>query len=397
MVALARRSPYAPRVEHLPDPVELAASLVRVPSVTGHEAAVQGVIARWCDAHGLDARLVDAAPGRPNLLIEVGSQAPDAPSLLLNGHVDVVPPGDGWTRDPWSGAVEGGLLHGRGACDMKAGVATMLAGLVAAVRAVPEPRGRVTLACVVDEEDGGLGTRRTIAAGLRADWAVIAEPTECRPVRAAKGNCYLEVRVGGVAAHAGAPDAGANAIHAAAEVVERVRALDRELRGRAHSVLTAPCTGVGTIAGGTGTAIVPDGCVLTIDRRLLPGEDGASALADLERVLAAPLGVPGATVSASLLMEMPAMETPAGHPLLAAIEDAMAAAAIPAAAPEGWTAACDGGFLHRDLGIPVVLLGPGSLRRAHRPDETCPVAEIESVARAYAYLAGRVLAGAPTA
>ncbi len=136
--------------------------------------------------------------------------------------------------------------------------------------------------------------------------------------------------------------------------------------------------------------------MLTIDRRLLPGEDGASALADLERVLAAPLGVPGATVSASLLMEMPAMETPAGHParrdrgrdgsLQHPGRRAGGAGPVPATAASSTAISAS----------PSSCSDPARCA-AHRPDETCPVAEIESVARAYAYLAGRVLAGAPTA
>ena len=140
---------------------------------------------------------------------------------------------------------------------------------------------------MIDEEDAGRGTRAAIADGLDCDWAVVCEPTELRAVRAARGNCYLDVAVAGVSAHAGNPDLGVNAIHAAAQVVERVVALDRELQTRAHPLLIPPRTGVGVIEGGLLVSAVAPSCAIRIDRRTLPGEDGASALADLERVLAA--------------------------------------------------------------------------------------------------------------
>jgi acetylornithine deacetylase len=360
--------------------------------VTGEEAAVAEVAAGWLRAHGVEAHVVEAAPGRPNVIASIGT---GPRGLVLNGHYDVVPVGDGWTRDPWGAEIADGRLYGRGSADMKAGVACAMAAFVACARAVPNPQARLLLTLVIDEEDAGRGTRASIAAGLDCDWAVVCEPTELRAVRAARGNCYLDVTIAGVSAHAGNPDLGVNAIHAGAQVVERVVALDRELQTRTHPLLTPPRTGVGVIEGGLLVSAVAPDCAIRIDRRTLPGEDGASALADLQRVLAAtPIEPPEAQVSVEMTMEMPPFETPAGHPLLAALSAAAREAGAPAGEPVGVTYATDAGFIDRDGRIPVVVFGPGSVTEAHKPDESVPLADLPIAARTYALLAHRVLTGA---
>jgi acetylornithine deacetylase len=370
---------------------ELLRLLVSTPSVTGEERAVAEAAAGWLRVRGVDAQLVEAEPGRPNVIASLGS---GPRGLVLNGHYDVVPVGDGWTRDPWGAEIADGRLYGRGSADMKAGVACAMAAFVACARAVSEPRARLLLTLVIDEEDAGRGTRAAIAQGLDCDWAVVCEPTELRAVRAARGNCYLDVTVTGVSAHAGNPDLGVNAIHAGAEVVRRVVELDRELQGRTHPLLTPPRTGVGTIDGGLLVSAVAPDCRIRIDRRTLPGEDGASALADLERVLAAPPVEPAAAqVDVAMTMEMPPFETPAGHPLLVALSEAAAAAGAPDGEPIGVTYATDAGFLDRDGPVPVVVFGPGSVTEAHRPDESVPLADLPIAARTYAHLAHRVLTG----
>ncbi len=371
---------------------ELLRLLVSTPSVTGAEQAVAEVAAGWLRERGVEAQIVEAAPGRPNVIASIGS---GPRGLVLNGHYDVVPVGDGWTRDPWGAEIVDGRLYGRGSADMKAGVACAMAAFVACARAVPDPKARLLLTLVIDEEDAGRGTRAAIADGLDCDWAVVCEPTELRAVRAARGNCYLDVAVAGVSAHAGNPDLGVNAIHAAAQVVERVVELDRELQTRTHPLLIPPRTGVGMIEGGLLVSAVAPGCTIRIDRRTLPGEDGAGALADLERMLAArPIEPVDAKVTVEMTMEMPPFETPAGHPLLAALSAAAQEAGAPDGDPIGVTYATDAGFIHRDGRIPVVVFGPGSVTEAHKPDESVPLADLAIAARTYALLAHRVLTGA---
>jgi acetylornithine deacetylase len=373
--------------------VALLADLVRAPSVSGEEKPAVERLAAFLDKQGFAVTLEDAAPGRPNLVCQWGSE--EGPTLLLTGHSDTVPIGEGWSRDPFGAAIEDGRLYGRGSCDMKAGLAGMALALATLERAVPRPRGRVVFAACVDEEVGGLGTQAAIKAGLSADWAVIGEPTELQPIRACKGNCYFEVEITGKAAHAASPDRGVNAIYGAATAIRAAQLHDQELRRRTHALLGSPTLNVGTIAGGMIASAVPDRCILGVDRRLLPNETGESALADFRAALRHHLqGPEGLGHRAELRMELPPSEVEEGHPLVRALAEAAADSGAPGLPVGGWAAASDGGYLMRDARIPTVLFGPGSiLNQAHRPDEYVPLEETVIAARTYLLLGLRAVSG----
>ncbi len=375
----------------------LLADLVRQPSVSGEERPMVERLADFLDSHGLAVQLQEAAPGRPNLLCRWG--ADDGPTLLLTGHSDTVPVGNGWSRDPFGAEIADGRLYGRGACDMKAGLAGMALTMVALKRSSTRPRGAVLFAACVDEEVAGIGTQAAIRSGLAADWAVIGEPTELQPIRACKGNCYFEVEISGRAAHAGSPELGANAIYGAMHAVAATRRHGTELAQRRHPLLGTPSVSVGTISGGHGVSIVPDRCSFWVDRRLLPGESGAQALEELRdalrRHMPAAHGLPR---TETLRMELPPSEVAADHPLVAALASAARDSGAPQRPVGGWTAASDGGYLMRDARIPTVLFGPGSIvHQAHRADEFVALAETLTAARTYLTLAARVLGGGPDA
>lgn len=375
--------------------IRLTADMIRKPSVSGEEKSVVELLANFLADHGLPVEMDEAAPGRPNLSCLWG--ADEGPTLLLTGHSDTVPIGNGWTRDPFGGQLDNGKLYGRGSCDMKAGLAGMAVAMVALKRRMPRPRGRVLFAACVDEEETGIGTRAAIKAGLKADWAVIGEPTELQTIRAAKGNCYFEVEVAGRAAHAGFPDRGASAIYGAMRAVAGVEAHHKELQHRKHPLLGSPSCSVGTIQGGTGVSAVPDSCRFWIDRRLLPDETGESALNELSASLNRHVHMPEGTSRREFLrMEMPALELPLGHALIDAVKHATEDCGGPQRDAGGWAAACDGGYLMRDAGIPTVLMGPGSIvNQAHRPDEYVPIDQLVIAARSYAALAARLIGGEP--
>lgn len=373
--------------------IKLTAELIRRPSVTGAEKSVVELLANFLSDHGLPVRLDEAAPDRPNLTCLWG--ADEGPTLLLTGHSDTVPIGNGWTRDPFAGEIDDGRLYGRGSCDMKAGLAGMAIAMVALKRRMVRPRGRVSFAACVDEEESGIGTKAAIKAGLEADWAVIGEPTELQTIRAAKGNCYFEVEVSGRAAHAGSPERGANAIYGATRAIAAVEAHHAELQQRRHPLLGSPSCSVGTIEGGMTVSAVPDTCRFWVDRRLLPDETGESALAELSRALDRHAVMPAGTSHREYLrMEMPALELGEGHSLIDALRRTARDCGGPDLPVGGWSAACDGGYLMRDAGIPTVLLGPGSIvHQAHRPDEYVPVDQLIIAARTYAGLAARLIGG----
>jgi acetylornithine deacetylase/succinyl-diaminopimelate desuccinylase family protein len=373
--------------------IKLTAELIRRPSVTGEEKCVVELLANFLADHGLPVELDEAAPDRPNLTCLWG--ADDGPTLLLTGHSDTVPIGNGWTRDPFAGEIDDGRLYGRGSCDMKAGLAGMAIAMVALKRRMVWPRGRVLFAACVDEEESGIGTKAAIKAGLEADWAVIGEPTELQTIRAAKGNCYFEVEVSGRAAHAGSPERGANAIYGASRAIAAVEAHHAELQQRRHPLLGSPSCSVGTIEGGMTVSAVPDSCRFRVDRRLLPDETGESALAEFSHALDRHAVMPAGTTRREFLrMDMPALELREGHSLIGTVKRAAQDCGGPDLPVGGWSAACDGGYLMRDAGIPTVLLGPGSIvHQAHRPDEFVPIDQLVIAARSYAALAARLISG----
>jgi acetylornithine deacetylase len=337
--------------------------------------------------------MTEAAPGRPNLVCRWG--ADDGPTLLLTGHSDTVPIGNGWSRDPFGAVIEDGRLYGRGSCDMKAGLAGMALTMVAIKRAVAKPKGSVVFAACVDEEVAGIGTQAAIRDGLRADWAVIGEPTELQPIRACRGNCYFEVEIGGRAAHAGSPEKGVNAIYGAMQAIAATQRHGAELAGSRHPLLGIPTVSVGTIAGGSGVSVVPDQCNFWVDRRLLPGETGEEALAEFRAALQRHMPPSNELRRQEWLrMELPPSEVDGDHPLVAALATAAADSGAPVLPVGGWSAASDGGYLMRDAGIPTVLFGPGSIvNQAHRADESVPLDEVIAAARTYLTMAARTLAG----
>jgi acetylornithine deacetylase/succinyl-diaminopimelate desuccinylase-like protein len=372
--------------------VELTTSLVRAAGQNppGEEAATVAVLSAAATELGLDVVETAVEPGRNNVRITL--EGDGGPGLLLLGHTDVVPVGDGWTTDPFGGAVHDGRIYGRGASDMKGGLAASLAAL-AALRGVGLS-GPVELAALVDEEETGKGIRAFVSSVPGPFLGCItAEPTDLQTIIGARGASYLRAEIHGKACHAGNPDGGANAIYGAAAVIAEIERLHAELAKRPHPLLGPATWSVGQIHGGTGGSIVPAECVVVADRRLLPGESTDAVLDDLRaRVAGLRLADRGLTVDLAMPMEMPAFQTPADSELARATDAALADAGGPGLPLGGWTAACDGGYVARDLGVPVVVLGPGSATsQAHRADESVAIEELLVASRAYALTALRLL------
>ena len=365
--------------------VALTRELVRVPGENppGQEEASALALAALCRDRGLAVETDPVAPGRPNVVATLAGG--DAPGLLLLGHTDVVPVGTGWTADPFSGALRGGCVHGRGSADMKGGLAACVLAMDAVRRAGVVLPGPVHLAALVDEEDTGLGVRRYVDRGLPPlAGCVVAEPTDLRTVVAVRGDSYLDYRVRGRAAHSGDPSEGRNAIVGASRVVADLERWHAELAADRHPLVGPATVSVGTVRGGQGTSIVAAECRLTVDRRLLPDEEPDVVLAAARaRLDALGLARDDLTAEVAMTMAMPGFATPADHPWTTLVDGALADAGGPGLPVAGWTAACDGGFVAR-AGVPVVVMGPGSLDQAHRADEHVEVAQLVTAARAYA-------------
>ena len=376
--------------------VGLTRELVRVPGENppGQEQASALALAELCRDRGLGVEVEEVAPGRPNVVATLPSG--DGPGLLLLGHTDVVPVGTGWTADPFSAELRDGWVHGRGSADMKGGLAACVVAMDAVRRAGVDLPGPVLLAALVDEEDTGLGIRHHVGRGLQPlAGCVVAEPTDLRTVVAARGDSYLDYRVTGRAAHSGDPSEGRNAIVGAARVVADLQQWHAELAETRHPLVGPATVSVGTVSGGQGTSIVAADCQLTVDRRLLPDEDPDVVLAEARaRLDALDLGRGDLTAELTMTMAMPGFATPADHPWTTLVDGALADAGGPGLPVDGWTATCDGGFVAR-TGVPVVVMGPGSLDQAHRADERVEVAQLVTAARAYVLMLLRLTPSHP--
>lgn len=375
---------------------DLAVDLVQAAGQNppGDEGPTVDAVAKACAARGLAVSTTEVEPGRSNLSAVLAGGT--GPGLLLLGHTDVVPVGGNWTSPPFGGEIRDGRLLGRGSADMKGGLAACVVALSALRRAGVTLTGPVELAALIDEEETGKGIRAYLADGDRSGFAgcIVAEPTDLQTIIATRGDSYLEITVAGRAAHSGSPGDGLNAIYGAAAVVSELERWHGELGRQRHALVAAPTWSVGQISGGTGTSTVPAECVIRADRRLLPGESGSTVLADTtRRIEALRLWDRGLGVAVEMTMQMPGFETPADHRLVVMAEQAVRDVGGPALPLGGWTAACDGGFIARDAGVPVVVLGPGSVaEQAHRADESVSLDDLLVAARVYALCAMRLLA-----
>jgi acetylornithine deacetylase len=372
------------------DAVALTRELVRVdsrnpslvPGAPG-EAEVARALDAILESWGFAVELRDAAPGRPNVIARVGGG--DGATLMFNGHLDVVGT-EGMRHAPFDAAERGGRLYGRGAADMKGGVAAMCAAAARAARDGVD--GELIVAAVVDEEYESLGTRALLAHGVRADAAIVTEPTRLRIAPSHRGFVWIEITVHGRAAHGSRYDIGIDAIRHAGLLLAELDALDeRALHAHTHPLLGHASLHASRIEGGTGMSTYPDRCVLHVERRTVPGESVAQVLAEVNEACAAVRARrPSFAADVRALAAQPPSDVAADAPVVRAL-----AAAITAnggdAQLEGLSAWTDAALLN-DAGIPAICYGPGDISLAHSAEEWVDPAEIEHAANVLTRLAG---------
>jgi acetylornithine deacetylase len=376
------------------DAVALARELVRVDSrnptlVAGApgEARVARVLADVLTAWGFRVEVRDAAPGRPNVIARVGDASSGGRSLMLNGHIDVVGV-EGMSHAPWDPSVRDGRLYGRGSSDMKAGVAAMSAAAARAVSASGGSLdGEIIVTAVVDEEYSSLGTRALVADGVRADAAIVTEPTILAIMPAHKGFVWIDVIVQGRAAHGSKWDVGVDAIRHAGLLLAALDALDAEaLPSREHSLLGRPSLHASTIDGGIGLSTYPDRCHFTIERRTIPGESTAMVMTEIEDAFARVRARrPDLDASVSLIFEQPPSDVPVDAPIVRALDGALRACGeeVKVTGMSAWT---DAAILN-EAGIPAICFGPGDISLAHAAEEYVRIDEIERATLVLAALA----------
>ncbi len=371
--------------------VELTCQLVAIESINPElgvggsgEAEIARFIAEWCERAGLQTTLSEAAAGRPNV-VAIARGSGGGRSLMLNAHMDTV--GVAGMSDPLVAKVEGGRLYGRGAYDMKGSLAAcMLAAAAAKGRGL---RGDVIVTAVSDEEVASVGTE-AVAASVRADAAIVTEPTELQVAVAHRGFVHLEIETMGRAAHGSRPHLGIDAIAKMGRVLVGIEDLDRRLR----SDPTHPYVGSGSVhaslvEGGQEYSSYPAHCVLQAERRTIPGESVELAVGEIQAILdeadAADPDFEG--VVRSLASRQP-FEVDENAEIVSAVR--RCAASVLGSEPDviGVSFWADSALL-AGAGIPTVLFGPRG-EGAHAEVEWVDVASLEQCVEIYGAVASEI-------
>jgi len=356
---------------------QLLAELIALPSVNpaflpprhplAGEKNVADFLAATAARAGLEVEFQKVLPGRANIIARLLPKDKIRQTILLAPHLDTV----GAAGTQFIPQRKNGRLHGRGACDTKGSVAAMLAALCELANAKSRPlETEIVFAGLIDEEHAQAGSRALAASGFKADLAIVGEPTKLQVVTAHKGSLWLELATRGHAAHGATPHLGKNAVHEMARIVDVLETdYAAQLKQRKHKLLGAGTVNVGTISGGTQPNIVPDGCVISIDRRTLPGETEAGVRREITALLQAKKL--SAKISSAKLAPALPLETDFKLPL---VQTFLRAAKQKKSLGADYF--CDAAVLSAG-GIPSVVFGPGDIAQAHTADEWISLAELE--------------------
>lgn len=333
------------------------------------ESAVAGFISALARRAGLSVSTQNVFPGRTNVVARLAPSGPVRHRVLLAPHLDTVgfPNLDALLVPK----LKGDRLTGRGACDTKGCVAAMLSAVLAVARSGPRPSAtEIVFVGLVDEENGQGGSRHYAQHGDRAGIAIVGEPTGLDVVTAHKGDLWLQLKTRGRSAHGATPHLGQNAVLEMARVVELLETrYAATLRRRKHPLLGSPTVNVGVIRGGNQPNIVPDECVISIDRRTLPDETEVGVKQEIQALLTK-AGLE-AEFDNLRLAPCEALETSPELPGVKAL-----CRAARRRRTLGVHYFCDAAPLAAG-GIPSVVFGPGDIAQAHTADEWISVKSLQ--------------------
>ncbi len=376
------------------DPViRLLSDLVSIPSVNPMGRGLDGpwylegrmsdYLVDYFRRLGVPYDRVEIAPGRDNVIARYES-SPSAPTVLFDAHQDTVPV-DGMIIDPFKPDIVGGKLYGRGSCDIKGGMASMLTAFARLVKEKPAGAANVVMACTVDEEYTHIGSSYLAEHPQGADVVIASEPTMLDIVNTHKGAVRWKVKAGGIACHSSTPHLGDNAIYRMGRILEGLRIYATELSESAPDpVLGPPSLSVGRIEGGQSVNIVPDWCDAEIDRRLIPGETPESAMEKVRAFLTTHLAATDPFEFSAPWVKMPALKgrAPSEDPWIPPMVEAIARIRGTKPAIKGVPFGTDAGPLG-DTGLPAFVFGPGDIAQAHTRDEWVELDQIRLAAEIY--------------
>ncbi len=382
------------------DPLEILKTLVSIPSVNPMGRDLSGPeyfetrVSDWLCEFFADRKIaferIEVVEGRSNVIARVDAGS-DRPTIILDAHQDTVPI-DGMTIDPFDPVVRDGKIYGRGACDVKGGMAAMLFTVARLAEERPPGAANVIISCTCDEESNVQGItdlvrlwtdedRHSPLIPTRPDLALVAEPTLLDIVVAHRGATRWKIRTSGRACHSSQPEQGVNAIYRMARVVS---ALEDYAAGLADRVTPHPLCGnatlsVGLVNGGVSVNTVPDECLIEVDRRVIPGEDGAGVMQDVREHLEQNVDVPFEFLP-PWLVGIPLPDE--GNQEWA---EQLQAHIAEIAGPHELVGVPYGTHASRFAasGVPGIVCGPGSIDQAHTKDEWLDVAELQQAAEIY--------------
>ena len=382
------------------DPLEILKTLVSIPSVNPmgrdlsgpeyFETRVSDWLCEFFAEREIAHERIEVVAGRSNVIARVDA-GDDRPTIILDAHQDTVPV-DGMTIDPFDPVVRDGKIYGRGACDVKGGMAAMLCAVARLAEERPAGAANVIISCTCDEESNVQGItdlvrlwtdddRHSSLIPTRPDLALVAEPTLLDIVVAHRGATRWKIRTSGRACHSSQPEQGVNAIYRMARVVS---ALEDYAAGLAEQVTPHPLCGnatlsVGLVHGGVSVNTVPDECLIEVDRRVIPGEDGAGVIQEVRAHLEENVDVPFEFLPPWLVgIPLPDegnqewAETLQAH--IAEIAGPHELVGVPYGTHASRFAAS---------GVPGIVCGPGSIDQAHTRDEWLDVGELQQAAEIY--------------
>ena len=342
---------------------------------------------------GCKTEIVEVEPGAPNFHAELSFG--DGPALMLNSHMDVnSPKGQIWKNEPLKPFSEGERLYGLGACDAKGSLISMLAAMRRLALNPCGLHGRIILTAVMGEEAGGIGARHLPYENVHADGCIVGEPTGLRVAVCHKGALMQRLYFPGIAAHSASSHLGVNAIYFASRFSAAYEKLNQRLQQTQDPYLGSPSAQVTLISGGTRQNTVPESAVVTVDRRLNPGEDDALAQREIDQILEAIAkdeprysGVKRETTAFSLPAAIDTSDRLARN----ALDVCGTLLGDEYGAPIGFRAGSDMGRIQRLLKIPTLILGPGSLEQAHKPDEFVDMQQVYHAMLIYEAIARKFL------
>ncbi len=376
--------------------IKLTQDLVRIPShkdVEYREKDVAEYIYNFCRENGLEVEFQEVDGPRKNVIAYLKGEG-TGKTLMFNGHMDIVPPYN-MVIEPFGAEVKDGYIWGRGTSDMKGPIASMLIAMLAIKRSNYKMKGNIIFTGVLGEEEQSDGTEALVKSGIKADGAIVGEPSNYEYALGHRGLEWIEIKIKGKAAHGGVPHLGINAISKAAKLITRIEEkLMPKLEERYNEFMGPSILNFGRIEGGSQPSTVADSCSIQIDRRYIPGESVESVFNELQEIIDE-IKHEDPQFDAELIrmennfltLDHVYLMTPPDDHIVIATKNALRQ--VINKEPDitrrrGWT---DAALLSHFAGIPTVVTGPGDISYSHTKDERIPIKHLVDYVEIYCKIA----------